>query len=159
MTRTVEDCALMLNVMSGRDHRDHNSFISPVQIELNDQNLKGIKIAFSMDLGCYEISADVQRESNEALRVLRRTGAKVDEVLVTWASELIDLALGNQEVLFAAFLNETVKKHDDIVSDYVPQLLETANSYSNEVYHQSILAAGQVGQIILALFFRNTMPL
>ena len=155
MTRTVEDCALMSNVMSGRDHRDHNSFISPVQIELSDQNLEGIKIAFSMDLGCYEISADVQRESNEALRVLRHAGAKVDEVSVTWASKLIDLALGNQEVLFAAFLNETVKKHGDIVSDYVPQLLETANSYSTGVYHQSILAAGQAWSDHLGPLFQK----
>ena len=60
------------------------------------------------------------------------------------AAGSIDLALGNQEVLFAAFLNETVKKHADIVSNYVPQLVETANSYSAEIYHQSILAAGQV---------------
>ena len=144
MTRTVEDCAIMTNVMSGPDYRDHNSFIEPIQITLSNQNLVGMKIAFSMNLGCYEISEDVRRETNDALRALHHAGALVDEVPITWAAGLIDLALGNQEVLFAAFLNETVKKHGDIVSNYVPQLVETANSYSAEIYHQSILAAGQV---------------
>ena len=144
MTRTVKDCAIMANVMSGHDYRDHNSFIEPVQIELNDQNLAGMKIAFSMDLGCYEVSEDVQLETNDAVRALRNAGAKVEEVSVTWAADLIDLALGNQEVLFAAFLNETVKKHRDIVSDYVPQLCQTANSYPAEIYHQSILTAGKI---------------
>ena len=109
MTRTVEDCAIMTNVMSGPDYRDHNSFIEPIQITLSNQNLVGMKIAFSMNLGCYEISEDVRRETNDALRALRHAGALVDEVPITWAVGLIDLALGNQEVLFAAFLNETVK--------------------------------------------------
>jgi amidase len=155
MTRTVEDCAIMANVMSGQDYRDHNSFIEPVLIKLSNQNLAGMKIAFSMDLGCYEISEDVRRETNEALRALRHAGATVDEVPVTWAGGLIDLALGNQEVLFAAFLNENVKKNGDIVSNYVPQLVETANSYSTGVYHQSLLAAGQVWSEHLGPLFQK----
>ena len=110
MTRTVEDCVIMTNVMAGPDFRDHNSFIKTVQIEVDNQNLAGMKIAFSMDLGCYEISDDVRRETNEALCALRQAGALVTEVPVTWAVDLIDLALGNQEVLFASSLNEIVKK-------------------------------------------------
>ena len=52
MTRTVEDCAIMTNVMSGPDYRDHNSFIEPIQITLSNRNLVGMKIAISMNLGC-----------------------------------------------------------------------------------------------------------
>lgn len=155
MTRTVNDCALMANVMSGPDFRDHNSLTEIVQIELDDQNLAGMKIAFSMNLGCYEISEDVQRETSEAIQALRQAGALVEEVSVTWARELIDLALGNQEVLFAAFLNETVAKHSDIVSDYVPQLVKTANSYPTEIYHQSILTAGKIWLEHLGPLFQN----
>ena len=144
MTRTVEDCAIMTNVMAGPDFRDHNSFIETVKIEVDNQNIAGMKIAFSMDLGCYEISDDVRRETNEALRALRQAGALVNEVPVTWAVDLIDLALGNQEVLFASSLNEIVKKHGDMLSEYVPQLAETANSYPTEIYHKSFVTAGKI---------------
>ncbi len=155
MARTVEDCAITLNVMSGQDIRDHNSLIEGVQIQLDEKNLVGLKIAFSMDLGCYEISNDVQRETNEALLALSRAGASVEEVPVTWAAALIDLALGNQEVLFATFLNKTFKKHSEIVSDYVPQLVETANSYPTKIYHQSILTAGQIWMEYLGPLFQK----
>ena len=57
---------------------------------------------------------------------------------------LKDLALGAQEVLFANYLSEVVNKHPDLVSDYVPQLLETANSYSTDNYYKSLAVAGEV---------------
>ena len=52
--------------------------------------------------------------------------------------------MGAQEVLFAEFLNVVVNKHGDLVSDYVPQLLETANSYPANTYFKALEAAGRV---------------
>ena len=144
MARTVVDCALMTNVMSGPDYRDHNSLNKINQITLDDCDLSGIKIAFSLDLGCYEVSEDVVRETIGAIEALRCAGAVVEEVPVIWAKDLIELALGAQEVLFSDYLSEVVNKHPDLVSDYVPQLLETANSYSTDTYYKSLATAGDV---------------
>jgi len=155
MTRTVKDCAIMFNLMAGPDLRDHNSLIDNIKIQIGDRDLTGAKIAFSMDLGCYDVSEDVQRETKESIDALRQAGAEVIDIEVKWAAELIDLAHGNQEVLFASFLNDTVTNYGNLVSDYVPQLLETANSYSADTFSKSFLEAGKVWQSHLAPLFQN----
>ena len=157
MTRTVNDCAIMFNVMTGPDLRDHNCLIDNIKIQIGDRDLTGAKIAFSMDLGCYDVSEDVQRETKQSIDALRQAGAEVIDIEVNWAAELIDLAHGNQEVLFATFLNDTVTKYGNLVSDYVPQLLETANSFSADTLSKSFLEAKKSGGVILLLFFRIMM--
>jgi len=143
MTRTVADSALMANIMSGPDKRDHNSLCEKIVISTTNADLSGIRIATSLDLGFYEVCDDVIRETRIALDALRDAGAIVEEVKVEWAEELVELASGSQEFLFAGYLNELVAKHGDLVSNYVPQLAETANSYSSGDYRQSITRAGE----------------
>ena len=155
MTRSIGDCALMANIMSGPDHRDHNSLNENMHICLANSDLSGIKIAASMDLGFYEVCDDVVRETRLALDALRDAGATIDEINVGWAEELVELALGSQEFLFAGYLNGLVAEHGDLVSDYVPQLLETANSYSNDDYRRSLSAAGEIWRDHLGPLFHN----
>ena len=155
MARTVADCALMSNVMSGPDYRDHNSLNEKMIIPVPNSNLSGIKIAVSMDLGFYEVCDDVQRETRLAMDALRDAGAIVDEINVGWAEELVELALGSQEFLLAGYLNELVAKHGDLISDYVPQIAETANSYSGEDYRRSLTAAGEIWRDHLGPLFQE----
>jgi Asp-tRNA(Asn)/Glu-tRNA(Gln) amidotransferase A subunit family amidase len=155
MTRTVTDCALMANIMSGPDHRDHNSLNEEMFVPMEHSDLSGIRIAASMNLGFYEVSDDVLRETRRAIDSLRDAGAVVDEVGVEWAEELIELALGSQEFLFAGDLNESIAKHGDLVSDYVPQLAETANSYSSDDYRRSLTISGEVWRDHLGPLFHG----
>ena len=155
MTRTVADSSLMANIMSGPDHRDHNSLNEEMFISTTNSDLSGIRIATSLDLGFYEVCDDVLRETRLALDALRDAGAIVDEVDVEWAEELVELALGSQEFLFAGYLNELVAEHGDLVSDYVPQLAETANSYSSDDFRRSLTSAGEVWRDHLGPLFHE----
>lgn len=155
MTRTVSDCAMMANVMSGPDYRDHNSLHEKVFIPEQDKDLSGLKIASSLDLGFYEVCDDVLRETRLTLDAMRDAGAIVEEVSIEWAEELVELALGSQEVLFASYLNDLVAKHGDLVSEFVPQLAETANSYSVDDFRRSMTMAGEVWRDHLGPLFRD----
>lgn len=155
MTRTVADCALMANIMSGPDHRDHNSLNEKMIIPKSSSDLSGIRIATSLDLGFYEVCDDVLRETRLTLDALRAAGAVVEEVDVEWAEELVELALGSQEFLFAGYLNESLAEHGDLVSDYVLQLAETANSYSGDDYRRSMTTAGEVWRDHLGPLFQG----
>lgn len=155
MTRTVADCALMANLMSGPDHRDHNSLNEKMFIPIPSSDLSGIRIGASLDLGFYEVCDDVVRETRLALDAMQDAGAIVDEVDVEWAEELVELAVGSQEFLFAGYLNELVAEHGDLVSDFVPQLAETANSYSSDDYRRSLTAAGEVWRDHLGPLFHG----
>jgi len=144
MTRTVADAALMANIMSGPDARDHNSLTDRVVIPDTFDGIEGMTIAVSIDLGHHEMDADVVRETRAALDALREAGATVDEIAVDWASEAIRLGHGGQEFMAQTFLQEAVGEHGDIVSDYVPQLLETAMSFTADDYRRSLDVAGEV---------------
>lgn len=144
MTRCVADAALMTNIMSGPDPRDHNSLQESVFIPNSLDGIKGVKIAVSMDLGHYEVLDDVARETVAALDACRDAGAEIDDVPVHWASEAIRVGHGGQEFLAAGWLRDAVKQHGDIVSDYVPQLLETAEGFNADDYLRSLTLAGEI---------------
>jgi Asp-tRNA(Asn)/Glu-tRNA(Gln) amidotransferase A subunit family amidase len=155
MTRTLSDCALMANLMSGPSPLDHNSIVDRIHIPDEVPDLTGVRIAVSIDLGFYEIAEDVRRETGLALDALRDAGAVIEEVDVDWAKETTHFALGAQEFLFAGYLNEIIAQHGDIVSDYVPQLAETANSYTADDYRRSKTIAGEVWRDHLGPLFQH----
>jgi Asp-tRNA(Asn)/Glu-tRNA(Gln) amidotransferase A subunit family amidase len=144
MTRTVADAALMANVMTGPDIRDHNSLQEKVVIPEKLDGIGGMKIAVSMDLGFYEVVEDVVRETMASLDALRDAGAQVDLIGVDWAEELVRLGHGGQEYLYADGINAALENHGDIVSDYFSQLAETANSFTADDYRRSLTLAGEV---------------
>jgi Asp-tRNA(Asn)/Glu-tRNA(Gln) amidotransferase A subunit family amidase len=155
MARTVNDVALMQNVMSGPHALDHNSLRNRVTIRADGADLRGLRIACSMDLGHYEVIDDVRRETSAVLDALRDAGAQVEEIDVDWASEAIRLAHLNEEFVFASMLEDAVRNHGDKVSDYVPQLLETAATASAEDYRRSLAVAGAVWNDHFGPLFRR----
>lgn len=148
MARSVADAALMANVMSGPDPRDHNSLPERVEIPARLPGVAGLKVAASIDLGCYPVAEDVARETGAALEALREAGATVEEVAFDGAEqalkEAIRLGHGGQEALFAAEMNAILAHHGDLVSDYVPQLAETANAFGPADLARSLQVAGEL---------------
>jgi Asp-tRNA(Asn)/Glu-tRNA(Gln) amidotransferase A subunit family amidase len=144
MTRTVADAALMQNIMSGPHPLDHNSLANKENIPQELGDVRGMKIAYSIDLGHYHVVDDVRREMLAALDVLRQAGAEVTEIKIDWADEAIKLANKSEEFIFNGVLKNAMNNHINQVSDYVPQLYETASSVSADDYRQSRKVAGQV---------------
>lgn len=82
MTWTVEDCALMMDVMTEPDSRD--SYAAPRSnfnylADLN-RDIKGLRIAFSPDLGYVDVDAEVKESVRTAVAVLEALGAKISHV-------------------------------------------------------------------------------
>ncbi len=144
MTRTVADAALMQNVMSGYHALDHNSLRNKINIPEQAAGVDGLRIAYSIDLGHFEIIDDVRRETLEAISALRDAGAIVDEVEVDWAAEATRLAHLSEEFIFAGVLDATLAEHADKVSDYVAQLAETAHGATADDYRRALEVAGTV---------------
>lgn len=85
MTRTVADCAALLDVLSGFDARDWWASPRPgasahaAVVERAD-DLRGVRIAYSADLGYGSNSSVVQRHTDEAAALLADLGAAVTPV-------------------------------------------------------------------------------
>ena len=81
-SRTVEDSALLLEVISGHDSHDSTSLDIPVEHfagHLND-SIKGKKIGVISDLMTDAVSDDVRKAVEHAVEVYKSLGAEVVEV-------------------------------------------------------------------------------
>jgi aspartyl-tRNA(Asn)/glutamyl-tRNA(Gln) amidotransferase subunit A len=82
MTWTVEDCALMMNVLCEADYRDTNAvprrnidYLAKLK-----EGVKGLKIAYSPNLGFVDVDKEVEASVAEAAKVFESLGAEVVRV-------------------------------------------------------------------------------
>jgi amidase len=84
MARTVEDLALMLNVIAGPDDRD--PFAVPAHGAdyqgATDRPIEDLSVAYSPDLDWFTVEAPVERAVGDAVAALADAGATVEEVSI-----------------------------------------------------------------------------
>src|SRR5438552_5728213 len=82
MTRTVADAALMLSVMAGPDERDRTSLEGAPADYVGQlhQGVKGLRVAWSPDLGKLVVDREVADVVSRAARAFEELGAIVEEV-------------------------------------------------------------------------------
>jgi aspartyl-tRNA(Asn)/glutamyl-tRNA(Gln) amidotransferase subunit A len=87
MTRTVADAALMLAVMAGPDPWDATSLERAPDDYLGklEHGVKGLRVAFSPDLGSLRVDPDVAAVVAGAARVFEQLGCPVEEVRPAFA--------------------------------------------------------------------------
>lgn len=81
MTNTVADAALLLDVVCGADGRDWSS-LPPPEVpftEAGPDDLTGLRIAFSPDLGFARVDPEVAASVAAAAEVFTELGAKVEQ--------------------------------------------------------------------------------
>lgn len=86
MTRTVADAALMLKVMAGPDNTDHYSLEAPPADYLAHlaDGVKGMRIAYSPDLGHARVDPEVAALVAQAVEVFASLGAHVEQINPAW---------------------------------------------------------------------------
>jgi aspartyl-tRNA(Asn)/glutamyl-tRNA(Gln) amidotransferase subunit A len=81
LTRTVRDAALLMDVVARPDSRDRNSYPSGIDfLAACDGGIRGLKVAWSPDLGYAPIDPEVRDIATRAARRLSELGAHVEEV-------------------------------------------------------------------------------
>ena len=127
MARSVKDCALMQNVMSGPHKKDITSLKPKLTIPEKFENIKNWKIAYSMNLGYFEVDQEVQENTLETLQKFRNLGAQVEEVKINWdKKELENTCYNYYSHLFAHLVAELMPEHEDELTDYAKDVGKTA---------------------------------
>ncbi len=88
MSRTVEDSALMLEVMAGPHHLDYTTleaWPAAYQARLHE-GIKGKRVAFSPDLGVARVDPDVAALVRASAERFAELGAHVEEVKIPWSA-------------------------------------------------------------------------
>jgi aspartyl-tRNA(Asn)/glutamyl-tRNA(Gln) amidotransferase subunit A len=92
LARTVADCALLENVIAGPHPSDVASIRPKLVIPSELEPIRGLRIAFSADLGCFDVAQEVVACAEAAADRLRAVGAVVDRISLPWELEMIKRA-------------------------------------------------------------------
>jgi Asp-tRNA(Asn)/Glu-tRNA(Gln) amidotransferase A subunit family amidase len=119
MARGVADLALMQNVISGVEPRDIASLRERIVLSSTaPADLSGWKIAYSLDLDCFEVDEPVRRATLSALAVFQSLGATVEPVELGWTREMMNAGETYLGHLWGASVAELLPAHRAEMTDY-----------------------------------------
>ncbi|GAB5470426.1 MAG: amidase [Rhodospirillales bacterium] len=145
LARSVADAALMFNVMNGPHEQDIASLRPKIKVPTEPgDGVKGWKIAYSMDLGFYEVDAQVRKNTESALRVFQDLGATVEEVDLGWTAEVTTTAMNHLAHIFGAYIESFYDRHAYSMTPYARAFAETARNHPARAYLASLEGAGKM---------------
>lgn len=130
ITRSVADAALMQNVMSGQHVADICSLREKLVLPSEYESIRGMKIAYSPDLGFMPIAADVQKNTRAAVTTLKRLGAKVEEVDLGWNWGALDTWMTRWEGAFAGLIGDILPRWRYDMSPFCLRIAEKGLTHS-----------------------------
>jgi Asp-tRNA(Asn)/Glu-tRNA(Gln) amidotransferase A subunit family amidase len=127
ITRTVEDAALMLQVMAHHDPRDPMSL--PDQgtdyVAATRKSVRGMKVAYSPDFGIYSVDERVAKVVAEALPAFKEMGATVEEVDIK-----ID---ATQQELSALWVRQMALVHLELAHSVKPLGIDLLGEHNDQL--------------------------
>ena len=118
LARTVADCRLMQNILSGPHPKDIATLRPKLRIPEKLGDIKGWRIATSIDLGYFEVDPEVVRNTEAALEVFRELGAVVEPVDLGWTPACLTAAMNHLGHLFGAWIGQYLSRHRHELTDY-----------------------------------------
>ena len=131
ITRTVDDAALALNVLSGYDPADPFSIDEEIDFtESTRRSIRGWKIAYSPDFDVYPVDSRIAEAVAKAVKVFEEAGATVEQVKVgikrsqqelsdLWCRLITPLNVQGLEGFKAAGLDLLKDHRDDFPPEYL----------------------------------------
>ena len=143
MARSISDLVLMQNVMCGPHPHDIASLYPKLVLPTEYPDIKGWKIALSMDLGSYRVREDVQRNARAAAQILRDLGAEVTEIDIGWGPEVPEACFGYLGHLFGGSLTEAMPEYGHLLTTYVHRIASNAVKSTGADFVKTLEVAGQ----------------
>ena len=126
LARSVRDAIVLQNVMCGPHPLDVSTLRPKLELPTELGPIHGWRIAFSRDLGFYEVDPDVERNTLEALDVLRSLGATVEEVDLGWSEATLRAGTAYLRHLFGGYISKLLDEHADLMTTYARAFAESS---------------------------------
>jgi Asp-tRNA(Asn)/Glu-tRNA(Gln) amidotransferase A subunit family amidase len=142
LARSVADCALLFDSMVG-PHPDDPATLRPkLEVPTRFEDIRGWKIALSLDLDCFEVDEDVRRNTLRAADALRALGAEVEAVELGWDASLADAAVAHLGFLMGSELAENLEKGRELMNPYAIEFAELEQRITRQAFRDSIRTQG-----------------
>ncbi|MFH1954490.1 MAG: amidase [Pseudomonadota bacterium] len=139
MTRTVEDCALLLQAIAGYDPRDGTSLQVPVPDYASrlSGDLKGMRLGYVREYLNGEVNdKDVQEAVEKAIETFGELGAQVEEVSIPLLSLATPIFLCTADVDFAHVLEDILRTRAQDVDSHTRTRCFAALLIPPYLYHR-----------------------
>ena len=144
MTRSVADAILLQNVICGPSPTDIASLRPKLTLPTDFKPIKGWKIAYSMDLNCFEVDKEDVANTKRALDVFRALGATVEEVDLKWGTWALETGVAHLDHLFGTFMSKMAKKHAKIMTHYARDFAKEARKSKAEDFLRAMEGAAKM---------------
>lgn len=152
MSRTVGDCALFENVISGVLAGDIASLRERVDLPIEPGSVEGLRIALSVDLGSWEPDDDVRANTLAAAEALMAAGAIVEAVDLTIDRELLYRAAATHYAsIFGPYVASLLEEHRDAMTSYAIDFAEVLGTVEPGDFLAGLEIEGQITSLIGAL--------
>jgi len=108
LTRTVEDAAIVLDIMAGKDELDATSIDRQKSYLANSTPLKGIKIGVVKEYMPADLDAEVKKPITQAIEDMKKAGATIVEVSLP----SLPLALACYYIICPAEVSSNLSRYD-----------------------------------------------
>jgi len=153
ITRTVRDAALALEVMAGRDDRDRHSLpdTNLHYLALLNDNLKGLRVAWSPDLGYAAVEPQVLEKTSAAVSIFETLGCTVEMATpdITNPGRAFSLIWA---VNYAAAYADQLDEWGDQMDPRLVALIKQGNDRLAVEYAQAALEREQLHDRLLPFF-------
>lgn len=146
LARTVADTILMQNAMCGPHRGDVTTLHPKLVLNADIKPLTGLRIAFSMDLGFFEIDAEVARNTRNALDVFKACGATVEEIALPWDGSSIEAAKTHLGYIFSSWMAAESAGKSDLLCPYTQTWIDIGAAGAAPDFYHALCVAGQMGQ-------------
>ena len=143
LARTVADCALFQNVLAGPHDQDIASLKPKLKIPTTLKDIKGWKIAYSIDLDYVEVDSEVRANTLKTLAQFRELGATVEEVELGWSSQCLAAALSHLGHLWGSNMSEQLSRNRFEMTNYVRAFAQYSRTTRASDFWQSMQVAGK----------------
>ena len=139
LTRTVEDSALLLEVMSGFDEKDPITYmVPPIDFEsILTQDVKGLKVAWSPDYGFASVDTEVIDVNYKASLHLEKLGCIVEQPKLTLYPPYDKYG----SIITSDFYNsygQYLKSHSDDMTDFCRFFIERGSQVTTKEYAETL---------------------
>ena len=144
LARSVRDAIRLQNVMCGPSPTDIATLRPKLDLPTAYEPIRGCRIAYSPDLGAFEVDPEVRRNTEAALDVLRELGAMVEEVDLGWGPWIQEVGTGYLNHLFGGALSLMLDEHADEMTSYCRALCEVSLVSSAQDFVRTLEGAGRM---------------
>jgi aspartyl-tRNA(Asn)/glutamyl-tRNA(Gln) amidotransferase subunit A len=140
ITRSAGDAALMLQVMGGLHPADHTTL--PMEFRATDiwaPDLKGVRIAYSPDLGHARVDPEIAEAVRGSLAALEALGATVEEVTPPWGVKGPEL----ERLVWVVAMYSFIETDPERRAQMDPGLVACLDEYTGLTVKEAIATAGR----------------